>query len=89
MLRRLLAAVLLGLALWQAYVDWQVTIGEGYAYRLTSIGQAVERTWPATPLTAEEWGSTDIGGALLALPLAPVLAGIAVLLWLSARRRRR
>jgi hypothetical protein len=89
MLRRLLAAVLLVLALWQAYVDWRATIGEGYAYRLTSIGQAVERNWPDTAVTVEEWGSTTLGSALLALPLALVLAAIAALLWFSARRQRR
>lgn len=89
MLRRFLAVLLLALALWQAFVDWQATIGEGYAYRLTSIGDAVDRAWPESAQAVQEWGSTDIGAALLALPLALVLVAIAALLWFSARRRRR
>lgn len=91
-MRRLIAAILLGGALWQAAVDWQATIGQGYAYRLTPIGQVLAKAapqayerlvgaWKASPLL---WD--PVGATLMALPLALTLAALAALLWLTRRR---
>ncbi len=46
MIRRLLVLLLAAAALWRAVLDWQATIGAGYAYRLASIDQVLAATWP-------------------------------------------
>jgi hypothetical protein len=95
--RFLIAALLLAAAVWRGWIDWQATIGEGYAYRLTSIGGALEQTWPETYAgLVAAWAAVDlpyvwdpIGRTFLALPLAAVLFALAVLVWITRRRRRR
>jgi hypothetical protein len=96
MVRIALAALLLGAGLWRAALDWRATIGEGYAYRFTSIGRALEAALPdlhdriaglAAGSDGAWWGPAVAG--LLALPLALVLIGLAALLWLTRRRRER
>jgi hypothetical protein len=89
--------LLLAAALAQAWIDWQATIGEGYAYRLTSIRGALEAAWPER--TAEviarieasrvSWLWDPLGAAVTAVPLALALAGLAALLWLTRRRASR
>jgi hypothetical protein len=82
-----LALALLALAVVQAAVDWQATIGSGYAYRLTSLAGALEgwapgaATWVAERLP---WAWT----VLAFLPVAIVLATPALVLWFTRRRRR-
>ena len=93
-MRALLVAVLIGLALWRAAVDWQATIGQGYAYRLTPIGQTLEDMAPETyAAVIGAWKATGvpylwdpIGATLMALPLALVIAALAALLWFTRRR---
>ncbi len=93
-MRGLIAAILMAGALWQAGVDWQATIGQGYAYRLTPIGQVFANlapetyawlvgAWKASPLL---WD--PVGAVLMALPLALALAALAALVWFTRRRGR-
>ncbi|WP_299134652.1 hypothetical protein [uncultured Amaricoccus sp.] len=94
-MRGLLAAILMGLALWRAAADWQATIGQGYAYRLTPIGQVIEAAAPETYASViGAWKATSVpylwdpvGATLMSLPLALVLAALAALVWFTRRRR--
>lgn len=92
-MRLVLSLVLLAAALWRAVIDWQATIGEGYAYRFASIEAVLAETWPdrwrGLVDAAEARGFWEpVGATLAGLPLAPVLAGITALLWLTRRRNR-
>src|SRR5687768_15454251 len=99
-MRALLAFVILALAFVQAAIDWQATIGAGYAYRLSSIGGALRARWPegyaqlvdSLQRTGIPYAWDPLGALALSVPLAPLLAVIAAVLWLSrpreASRRR-
>ena len=87
MARIILLLILLGLGLWQAGADWQATIGEGYAYRFTNIGEALSEIWPDR-FGAEDEGPRSVTDWLLAIPIAATLLVAAGLLWLSRPRRR-
>ena len=86
-LRIFLIILLLALGLWQAAADWQATIGEGYAYRFTDIGEALSETWPDR-FGAEDGAEGSVTDWLLAIPIAATLLVAAGLLWLSRPRRR-
>ena len=96
MVRILIAVLLIAAAVWLGWIDWERTIGAGYAYRLTSIGAAWEEVSPESYAgTVAAWSALDmpyfwdpIGRTLLTLPLALMLAVLAALLWLTGRRRR-
>lgn len=93
-MRLVLILLLLAAALWRAALDWGATIGEGYAYRLTSIDGALANTWPdrwaGIVEAAKANGLWDpVGATLTAMPLALVLAALAFLLWITRRRRAR
>ena len=96
-MRALLAIVLLGTAFWRAGVDWQATIGQGYAYRLDTVGGVASATWPEThaQLVAGLQQSgvplawNPVGAFVMALPLALVLATAAYAVWVTRRRRAR
>ena len=45
-MRAILAVLLLAAAFWRAGVDWQATIGQGYAFRLGTIGSLIAEHWP-------------------------------------------
>ena len=45
-MRVILAVLLLGAALVLAVVDWQATIGQGYAYRFSTLGSLIQGYWP-------------------------------------------
>ncbi len=95
-MRSLVVLILLGLGIWQAVADWRATIGQGYAYRLTPLGQV----WAdAAPARYESMVSVlkssplpllwdPIGATLLGLPLALLSIGLAGVLWVTRRRRR-
>lgn len=74
-------------ALWVAVRDWQATIGAGNAYRLRSLGTGLAELLPGNALL-EGIAGTNLGAMLLQLPLALVLGGIAVLIWVTRSRRR-
>ncbi|TPE50175.1 hypothetical protein [Amaricoccus solimangrovi] len=95
-MRLALALLLLGLGAWQAVSDWNATIGVGYAYRLTPVGQVLADAAPDfyARLMAV-WQATRIpflwdplGRRLMALPMALVLIVPGALLWVRRRRRR-
>jgi hypothetical protein len=90
---RVISGLLLALALWRCWIDWRATIGEGYAYRLKSIGTVAEASFPETyrDLTAlasklSFWD--PVGVTILSLPLALVLLAAAGMVWLLRRRRK-
>jgi hypothetical protein len=95
-MRVVLAILLLGLGIWQAAEDWSATIGLGYAYRLTPVGQVIADMAPnfyARLMAA--WQGTrvpylwdPIGRVLMALPMALVLIVPGALLVLKRRRKR-
>lgn len=87
-MRVAIAAILLAGALWQGWIDWRATIGEGYAYRFTSVGAALSNAFPerfAAPAEGAAGGGVDI---LWATPLAPALLVLAAAAWFARRRRR-
>ncbi len=86
-MRITLILILLGLGLWQAAADWQSTIGQGYAYRFTTFGQALAENWPTRFGTAVASARPAMGW-LSAIPIAATLLVLAGLLWLSRPRRR-
>lgn len=95
MLRPILAVLLAAGALWQAVLDWQATIGRGYAYRLTAIDAWLEGVSPRTAARVHGMIQTGVPAAvegmlatLLGLPLALVLGLAAAVLWLTRGRRR-
>jgi hypothetical protein len=94
-MRVLLAAVFLVAGLWRAWIDWQATIGEGYAFRMSSIGTVLEATWPERYAAfTEGWQARGllwdpVGATLMALPLALMLLVVAALLWVTRRRTSR
>ena len=45
-MRATVAILLMGLAFWAAVVDWNATIGTGYAYRFGTLGDRVGGWWP-------------------------------------------
>jgi hypothetical protein len=95
-MRLLIVVVLLALAAWRAWIDWQATIGEGYAYRLTTIDQSLSHAFPeahAELISAWQgvspgWLWNPLGTTFLGLPLAMVLALLAALIWATRRRAR-
>jgi hypothetical protein len=93
-MRLVLILLLLAAALWRAALDWAATIGQGYAFRLTSIDAALADAWPerwaGIVEAAKANGRWDpIGATLTAVPLALVPALLAFLLWITRRRRAR
>ncbi len=95
-MRGVLVGILALGALWRAWIDWRATIGQGFAYRLTSIETALTDGFPdATARAIDALQGTripylwdPIGRVILSLPLALVLAGLAALIWITRRRAR-
>jgi hypothetical protein len=88
--------LLVAAALAQAVIDWQATIGEGYAYRLTSIGAALEAAAPEGYARSVEairgtvpWLWDPVGATLARIPVTLALLAIAGVLWLTRRRQSR
>ena len=96
-MRIVLAVLLLGAALWRVIVDWQATIGQGYAYRFGTFGSLIQDHWPEgyTSLVVSlkqsglPWAWDPIGAVVLSIPVAPVLAVLAALLFVTRERRAR
>jgi hypothetical protein len=84
------------LALWRAWIDWQATISQGYAYRLASVDDVLRTSLPQTHqsltsglrATGIPWLWDPIAIFVLALPLALLPAVIALLLWITRPRAR-
>ncbi len=83
-------------ALWRAVLDWQATIGEGYAFRPKSIGAVLSDSFPTVhdglvkflQSTGISWLWDPVGTTILWLPLSLVLAVPALILWLTRSRGR-
>jgi hypothetical protein len=96
-MRILLAVLIAGAALAIAVVDWQATIGQGYAYRFTTLGTMLQGYWPegylrlVTGLKASRipylWD--PVGAIVMSLPVALVLATAGAGLFVTRERRAR
>lgn len=90
-MRAALALILLAAAAWRLVVDWQATIGAGYAFRPGTIGGLIADHWPedyfnlVTSLQASGvpflWD--PVGAFLLSLPVAIILAAAACGIWVT------
>lgn len=86
----------LGTALWRAFLDWQATIGEGYAFRPKSIGAVLSDSFPTAhdaivkflQSTGISWLWDPVGTTILWLPLSLVLAVPGIILWFTGSRGR-
>jgi hypothetical protein len=95
-MRLVLAAVLIGAALWRAAVDWQATIGQGYAYRFETVGGMIRDHWPegytrlvvGLKASGLPWAWDPIGAIVLWIPVAIVLAALGVGLVITRERAR-
>lgn len=91
-MRTILAVLILVAAAWRIGADWRATIGNGYAFRTETIGGLVAARWPeghARLMAGLGDGIAQaVGGFVLALPVAVVLAALGYGLWISRRPRR-
>ncbi len=93
-MRTVLAVVLIAAAAWLAVVDWQATIGQGYAYRPGTLGGMIAARWPnahASMIATLQAGGRlwhPVGSFVLALPVALVLLAAGFALWIGRPRRR-
>jgi hypothetical protein len=95
-MRALLTLLLLGAAFWRAALDWQATIGEGYAYRFVSLGGAFAARWPEAyarlvarlEASALPWAWDPVGAFVLSLPVALALAALGMTVWVTRNRSR-
>ena len=93
-MRAVLAVVFLLAALWRAGVDWQSTIGQGYAYRLGTFGSVISKHWPQGYAHLVEslkesgvpflWN--PVGAVLMSMPMSLTLLAIAAGIWLTRPR---
>jgi len=94
-MRAFLTILLAVLAFMLAAFDWQATIGAGYAYRSASLGELVAGRWPeataamVAALRGGGWLWDPVGAFLLSLPVAPLLAAVALGLWVTRPGERR
>jgi hypothetical protein len=94
-MRALVVIALLAVALWRAAADWEATIGEGYAYRMSSIGdtiaehqpQAYARLVGSIERSGVPYAWDPVGAVIMSIPLALLFAALAGLLWITRPRR--
>jgi hypothetical protein len=95
-MRAVVTILLLAAALWRAGVDWQATIGEGYAYRFGTLGSLIARHWPdnyaqfvaSLERSGVPYAWNPVGAVVMSLPVALVLAAIAAAVWVTRERGR-
>jgi hypothetical protein len=93
-MRAVLAILLLAAALWRVGVDWQATIGVGYAFRPGTLGGLVARHWPhdyqnlvaSLQSSGVPFAWDPVGAFVLSLPVALLLAAAALAVWLTRER---
>ncbi len=93
-MRAVITLLLLALALWRAAVDWQATIGQGYAYRFGTPGTLLGGRWPeqygrlveGLQRTGLSWTWDPVGALVLSLPVSLVLATLAAAVWITRER---
>jgi hypothetical protein len=95
-MRAILAILLLAAALWRVGVDWQATIGVGYAFRPGTIGSLISHYWPddyanlvaSLQTSGVPFAWNPVGALVMSLPLALLLAAAACGVWLTRSRAR-
>ena len=88
--------VLAAAALWRAGADWQATIGQGYAYRLGTIGSLLSARWPegyarlaqGVHASGIPFAWDPVGAFLMSMPAALVLGALAFGVWVTRGRGR-
>ena len=93
-MRAILAILLLAAAVWRTGVDWQATIGVGYAFRPGTIGGVIAHYWPedyqnlvaSLQASGVPFAWNPVGAFFLSLPIALVLAASALAVWLTRER---
>ena len=93
-MRVILAVVFLAAAVWRAGVDWQATIGQGYAFRLgthrqpdlQALAGAIRQPRRGLKQSGVPFAWDPVGAILMSMPLALVLAAIAGGVWLTRPR---
>lgn len=91
-MRTVLAVMILLAAAFQIGVDWQATIGKGYAFRPGSIGGIMAARWPESHARlvsglGDGFAGT-VAGVVMALPVALLLGAAGYGLWISRPGRR-
>jgi hypothetical protein len=94
-MRAVLAILFLAAAIWRVGVDWQATIAVGYAFRPGTIGGLIAHRWPedyqnlveSLQASGVPFAWNPVGAFLLSLPVALVLASIALGIWVTRERR--
>jgi hypothetical protein len=95
-MRILLTFLLLGAAFWRAAVDWNATIGQGYAFRLGSLGGLISAHWPTNYAQLVEglrrsrvpFAWDPVGAFVMSIPVALLFAALAGWCWLGRARGR-
>jgi hypothetical protein len=95
-MRAILTIALLAAASWRAAVDWNATIGAGYAYRFDTLGGAISGRWPASygrlveslQASGVPGAWNPVGALVMSMPVALLLAAIAGTIWITRDRRR-
>jgi hypothetical protein len=93
-MRAILAILLLAAAVWRTGVDWQATIGVGYAFRPGTIGGLISHHWPedyqnlvaSLQASGVPFAWNPLGAFVLSLPVALILAAGALAVWLTRER---
>jgi hypothetical protein len=93
-MRAVLALLFLAAAIWRVGVDWQATIGVGYAFRPGTIGGLIAHRWPddyqnlvaSLQASGVPFAWNPVGAFVMSLPLALLLAAIACGVWLTRDR---
>lgn len=93
-MRAFLALLFIAAAVWRTGVDWQGTIGLGYAFRPGTVGGLIQHRWPedyqnlVTSLQASgvPFAWNPVGAFVLSLPVALLLAAVALGIWLARPR---
>ena len=93
-MRAVLAILLLAAAVWRVGVDWQATIAVGYAFRPGTIGSLIAHHWPedyqnlvaSLQSSGVPFAWNPVGAFVLSLPIALILAAIALGIWLTRAR---
>lgn len=96
-MRAFLALIILAAALWRAIIDWQATIGQGYAFRTASLGDVVGSRWPqdydrlveGLHRSGVPYAWDPAGAFVMSVPVALFLAAVAGMVWATRPRRAR
>ena len=80
-----------------AVIDWQATIGQGYAYRFGTLGSLIQGYWPEgyvrLVVSLKQSGIPcawdPVGAIVMSVPVALVLATVGAGLFVTRERRAR